>query len=146
MKATAWIVMLMATTLVVSVANSQDKGGIKNQDESTQKIKELQKEQIATLKEMTEAAGELFRRGAASVDEIYEARTLLFQAELDAAETDAGRIKLYEGLVATMKDYEELAIARKMAAQGTHVAVLKVKARRLQAEIALERLKAQTAK
>ena len=146
MKATALIVMLMATTLVVSAANSQDKGGIKNQDESTQKIKELQKEQIATLKEMTEAAAELFRRGAASVDEIYEARTLLFQAELDAAETDADRIKLYEGLVTTMKDYEELAIARKMAARGTHVAVLKVKARRLQAEIALERLKANAAK
>lgn len=146
MKATALIVMVMATALVVSAANSQDKGRAKNQDESTKKISDLQKERIAALQAVADVAAHLVKSGQLSIEEACDAKLVLLRAQIDAAETDADRIKFCEDLVEAMKQYEEIAKARKASAQGTEVSVLKVKASRLEAEINLERLKAKMAK
>ncbi len=142
MKAITLIVMLMATALVVSAANSQDKGGAKNQDESAKKIKELQKERIATLEGMTDGATRLAKRGSHSIEEACDAWLLLVRAQVDAAEADSDRIKFYETYVEAMQQFEELAKVRLEGAKGTKVTVLRAKANRLEAEIAIEQLKA----
>jgi hypothetical protein len=146
MKATALIVMLMATALVVSAANSQDSGGAKNEAESTKKIKELQKERLDALSAMAESASILAKQARVSLEEACEAQQQLLQAQIEYANNDAQRIQFYEKYIEALKQYEELAKVRKEGARGTEIAVLKARAGRLGAEIELERLKAKAAK
>jgi hypothetical protein len=146
MKATALIVMLMATALLVSAANSQDSGGAKNEAESTKKIKDLQKERLDVLSAMAESAGRLAQQARVSHEVAYESRQQLLQAQIEYAEDDAQRIQFYESYIEVFKQSEELAITRKEGARGTEIPILKARAGRLGAEIELERLKAKAAK
>ena len=146
MKATASIVMLMATALVVSAAHSQDSGGAKNEAESTKRIKELQKERLSVLSAMAESAGILLQQGRVSPEVVYESRQELFQTQIEYADDDAQRIQFCESYIEALKKYEQLMIARKEGAQGSEFAVLKARAGRLGGEIAMERLKGNAAK
>src|SRR3569623_1446037 len=128
MKATALIVMLMATALVVSAANSQDKGGAKNQDESTKKIEELQKERLAVLSDMAEGAALLAKQARVSLEEACEAQQKLLQAQIEYADNDAERVRFYESYIDVLKNYEELANVRKEGARGSEVSVLNARA------------------
>lgn len=110
-------------------------------DDADKKVKELQKERIATLKAIADLNTRLFQSGRASFEAALEARVLVFEAELESAEKESDRSKLYENLVDVLKQYEEVAKQRAKTAQGTEAAVLKVKARRLDAEIHLEQAK-----
>ena len=74
-----------------------------------------------------------------------EARLLLLNAELDAAEKESSRITLYKSIVVVLKEGEKFAEDAERTAGGTQVRILKVKARRLEAEINLERAKAKKA-
>jgi hypothetical protein len=66
----------------------------------------------------------------------------LLRAELDGVTRNADRVPLYTKALATLQVYEELAKAQHEAARGTEYALLKVRARRLEVEIALENAKA----
>lgn len=70
----------------------------------------------------------------------------LLRAELDAADKATDRVALYKDFVAAMKKYGDIAEAQYKAGTGTHAADLKFKARRLEAEIQLERAKSKAAK
>jgi hypothetical protein len=144
MKMTALIAMVMATALMVSTASPQEAGvaGGNKQEASAKRIKELQKERIATLEGMMDGATRLAKRGSHSIEEACDAWLLLVRAQVDAAEADSDRIKFYETYVAAMQQFEEMARAQLEAARGTKVTVLRAKANRLEAEIAIERLKA----
>ena len=149
MRRPALILTVMAATLLIAPASPQDGVHPSREDqteESARKIKGLQKERIATLKEMADLNTRLFQSGHASFEAALEARVLVFEAELDAAEKESDRITLYKNLVDVLKGYEELANQRVKAARGTEASVLKVKARRLEAEINLERAKVKAAK
>jgi len=129
------------------VAGPQDKARPDPKDkeraeESAKKVKELQKERIAALKEVVQLAGHLYQSGRAEYAEVLDARLLLLEAELDAAEKESDRVALYEKAIAALKEYEKWATARVEGGRGTQAAVLKIKARRLEVEIALERAKA----
>src|SRR5262249_43027192 len=91
-------------------------------EESAKKVKELQKERIATLKEMRDAISKLFQSGHASFDAVLEARQLLLKAELDGAEKESDRITLYKNFVDESKKIENLAEARVKAGQATQAA------------------------
>ena len=69
----------------------------------------------------------------------------LLRAELAAAEKASDRVAL-SNFVEVMKNYGEIAEAQYKAGTGTHAAVLTFKARRLEAEIQLERARAKSAK
>jgi outer membrane protein TolC len=145
----ALILTVMAAALLMSPASPQAKVNLSRKDqteESAKKIKELQKERIATLKEMADAITRLFQSGHGSFDAVLEARLLLLKAELDAAEKEADRITLYKNFVDESRKIENLAEAKVKAGRGTQASVLKVKAMRLEAEINLERAKAKEAK
>jgi hypothetical protein len=149
MRTPALILTVMAATLLIARASPQDGVNSSRKDqaeESGRKIKELQKERIATLKEMADISTRLFQNGRGSFEAALEARVLVFEAELDAAEKESDRITLYKDLVKVLKEYEELAKERVKMARGTEAAVLKAKARRLEAEIHLEQAKARAAK
>jgi hypothetical protein len=145
----ALILTVMAVTLPMTPASPQDKVNPPRKDqkeESAKKVKELQKERIATLKEMVDLTAARFQSVRASYEEVCEATLLLLKAEVDAAEKQADRITHYKNIVDLLKGYEQWADGRVKSAQAPASSVLKVKARRLEAEIDLERAKAKEAK
>lgn len=144
MKMPALILVAVIVILAAAPANAQDvvNPPAKEQIEaSAKKIKDLQKERIVALERRVEQLNALAQRAQAEPGEVMEATLLLFQARLDAAEKRADRIALYKNLVDLLKQYEELAIQRAQAARGTEAAFLKIRARRLEAEIHLEQAK-----
>jgi hypothetical protein len=154
MRMLALILTVLAATMLIAPASQQDKVNPSRKDQkeaSAKKVKELQKERIATLKEMADAITELYRSGhvGTSYGEVLEARLLVFKAELDAAEKQSDRITLYKNIVDLLKKYEDFAKTRvrsPRSVQDTMSSFLKVKAMRLEAEINLEREKAKEAK
>jgi hypothetical protein len=115
-------------------------------DEPAGRIKDLQKERIATLKELVDQAAAGFKTARVSYEEVLEAQLLLLKAELDAAEKESERITLYERTVEVLNQSEKVASSRAQTGRGSQAAVLKIKARRLEAEIELERAKAREGK
>jgi hypothetical protein len=109
------------------------------------KLKELQKERLAILREMVKQAAEAFRSGRASYDDVGDASRMVLQAELEQCDTDQERIAVLEKLVAEAKALEERATQIAKTGQGTFRTVLKARADRLQAEITLERVKTRAA-
>jgi hypothetical protein len=138
---------VVAATLLTASAPDEAKPPRKEQiEESAKKIKELQKERIAALKEMAEITTRLSMNGRTSPEEALEATLLVFQAQLEAAEKESDRIALYKKMIDSLKGLETLAEERMKTARGTAATVLKVKARRLEAEIHLEQAKIKEAK
>jgi hypothetical protein len=148
MRMPALILTVLAATLLMAPAIPQDrvKPSPKERiEESAKKVKELQKERIATLKQMVDVDSKLERDRVVSFDEVIEARLLVLNAELDAAERESDRVTLYKNIVDVLKEYETFAERTAKIAKVTTASVLKVKARRLEAEIHLERAKAKEA-
>jgi outer membrane protein TolC len=132
---------IFLTVMLIGLAGPQD-----GANQSAKKIKGLQKERIAVLKEMADQTSELFKHGQVPFDAALDARLLVFEAELDAAEKEADRMTLYKNIVDTLQQYEKVADGRVKAGQGTQASLLRVRARRLKAEIDLERAKPKVAK
>lgn len=105
------------------------------------RVKELQKERIAALRETADVSMKLAQSARVELSEALEDRINLLKAEVDAAENGADRIALYKKAIDSLKEYEAMAKTRFEAGRGTQVAMLRVKARRIEVEIALERLK-----
>jgi hypothetical protein len=143
------ILAVSAAALLASSAPAQGRAAPASKDQaegSAKKVKELRKERIAVLKDLTDQLTRLYQSARVSFDEVLAARQSLAEAELEAAETDKERVKIYEGLVAELKAYESTAEAQRKAGRGTAANVLEAKARRLEAQIHLERAKMKLAK
>ena len=148
MRKPALILAVMAATLLMAPASPQDKVNPPRKDkteESAKKIKELQRERIATLKEMVDAISTMREQQLASYQDVAETKLLLLNAELEATEKGSSRITLYKSIVDVLKEGEKFAEDAVRTAGGTQVRILQVKARRLEAEINLERAKAKEA-
>ncbi|VTR92523.1 unnamed protein product [Gemmata massiliana] len=142
MKAPFPILAGAVAVLLAVPAGAQEKINLLNKgksEESAQKIKALQKERIAALKDVAEQTAALFKNGRTTADEVYEARLTALRAELDAAEKGPERVALHKSVVDVLKEYETWAVAQHEAARATAATALKVKARRLESEIHLER-------
>jgi outer membrane protein TolC len=90
---------------------------------------------------MAAVLGTLFRNGDVSFDEVLEAKLLVLKAELEIAEKQSDRIALYQNIVDELQQYEQWAAAQVQSGRGTPASLLKIKARRLEAEIRLEQAK-----
>lgn len=143
MRIQALLLAVVAGAILLTLARAQDGESPRGKQETSDKVKALQQERIATLKTMAEVETALHSIGHASPEEVLEARVLVGEAELDAAETGPDRITCLKNLVEVLKELEETANGRKNSAEGTETPVLKAKARRLEAEIRLERERAQ---
>jgi membrane fusion protein (multidrug efflux system) len=148
MKMPALILTVVAATLLIAPASAQDTVNLPRKEQiqkSTRKVKELQKERLAVLKALTEQLARLYQNARVEFGELLEARVQLFQAEVDAAEKQSDRLTLYKNLVDELKQYEKVAQGRVESGRGLMTTVLKIKARRLEAEIHLEEAKAEKA-
>jgi hypothetical protein len=150
MKLPTLILIVAAATLLLGQATPQHKATPAPKErieESAKKIKELQKERIETLKKLVEQTAALFIKGIArSYEEALEAQMMLLQAELDAAEKESDRITACKNTINRLKQYEEVAAANVAAGRATTAAGLRIKARRLEAEIQLEQAEIKEAK
>lgn len=91
------ILTVCASMLLLSSANSQERATTARNrptDESAKKVKDLQKERILVLKELTEQLTGLYKNACVPFEEVLEARQRLCEAELDAAATEEKRIEL----------------------------------------------------
>jgi hypothetical protein len=140
------IVAVAAGILFIASAGARDGESTPSQtniQKSNDKIKQLQKERVATLKMAVDVETHLFQIGKSSQEAVLEAKVLVCEAELDAAEKKSDRITALKSLVDVLKEYEELAKVRTNIAEGTEVGVLKARARRLEGEIRLEQARAE---
>ena len=106
------------------------------------RVKELQKERITELRAASEVSMKLAQNGRLEVSEALTDRIALLKAELELAGKPAERIELCRKAVDALKEYEALAQSLREAGRGTMLAVHRAKAKRLEVEIQLERLKA----
>ena len=143
------LLVAAASGLLASPARPQDgekSSPEKRADVSTQKVRELQKERIATLKDLADVLAALYQKGAVEASVVGEAKLMLFQAEMEVAATEADRVAICQKTVDALKEMEAMAKAHKQAARGTEASVLMFKALRLEAEIKLEQAKSKLAK
>jgi membrane fusion protein, multidrug efflux system len=140
MRMPVLILTAMAGILLAAPARPQDK--VNPKEESAKKVEKLRKERLATLTELVATATQMYQTGRADLDGLLEARLQLFQAELDAAQKQSDRFTLYQNLVEQLTEFEKIARGRLEAARGSTASVLRIKARRLEAEIHLEQAKA----
>jgi membrane fusion protein (multidrug efflux system) len=146
MKMPATLLAVLAATLLIARVGAQDKANPPRPEPvpgsakmgAAKTVKELQKERLAVLQELTDQLTRLYQNARVDLRELLEARLQLLQAQLDAAEKPSERLALYKNIVDELRQYEKIAQAKVEAAQGTSADVLKIKARRLEAEIHLQ--------
>jgi hypothetical protein len=141
MRITSLLLIGIAVGLLTGLANSQEKSNPPAKDkaeESAKKVKELQKQQIATLKEVVDQSFKLAKSSRIEIGDLLEARMSLLKAEIDAAEKETDRIALYKKALEPLKEYEALAKAQFEASRATDLNIHKAKAKQLEVEILLE--------
>jgi RNA polymerase sigma factor (sigma-70 family) len=106
------------------------------------KVRALLEEKLALTRELAEAVQQLYKSSAASREQLLQANLRVFKAELDLCETDNERIAVYEKMVAAYKEMEEQALQLQKSGQAQRPVVIEARLNRLEAQIALERLKA----
>lgn len=147
MKMLSLLLTFTTAGLLAALARAQDEANPpgKGEGATTARVEELRKEWIDCLKALAEVADKLAVGASGSIEDALDAKLLLLQAELEAARTESDRAALYTACVNALKEYEQLADAQKQAALGSEATKLRVKARRLEAEIRLHQATVKTA-
>jgi hypothetical protein len=111
-----------------------------------EKARTLLKERLDILKEMQSRATKRYESGQAAYGTVLQINVRVLNAELDLCATDEERITVSEKMVAALKAIEKQ--AEEIAKQGAAdpATVLEARLNRLEAEIALERLRAKAGK
>ena len=117
MRPLALLLAVMAAALMIAPARSQDDANPKPKDQNAEaakkvadpadKIKELQKERIAALREYADMAAELYSKARVEAIDAYKPRLLLLNAEVELAATEADRITLFKGAIDDLNKLEE---------------------------------------
>jgi hypothetical protein len=100
-------------------------------------VRDLQRERLAVLQQVAGQLAELYQRGRGSVADILAAQKAALQAELELCATDSERLAVLGRLVAVAKQIEKFESDRSEAAGGDRLGLLRARANRLEAEIAL---------
>jgi outer membrane protein TolC len=146
MKLPVLILVAVVAILSVAPAAAGEPSAQERIEASVQKIKEFQKERLAILKPAADQALADFQLGRGRYEEVLKAQQLLLTAELDFAEKESERIALYAKAVEVLKKCEKVAEANFAVGRDNMAPVLRIKARRLEVEIQLERAKIREAK
>ena len=110
-----------------------------------EKINELLKERLATVKKLAEITQAAYQQGRATIAEVTQANALLLKAELELCQSNKERLAVHERALALAKDYEKAATQLYKTGRATQASMLAATANRLEAEIAYERAKAKVA-
>jgi outer membrane protein TolC len=112
-------------------------------NEARDRMKALLKERVDTAKEIYEHLRDKFEHGAGNIGSVHRAKVAWLTARLGLADTRGERLKIYEELVKDAKEWEQTALHNVDTGAGQTIEVLTAKADRIEAEIALEREKAE---
>ncbi len=136
------ILVLLALVISAGVGHlCVDSRQAQAQQPKDSKLREMLKERHAALKEIAQHLAKGFLNGVVSVESLHEAEHAVLHAELDLCDTVKERTAVSEKIVVLCKKQEESAAeAVKSGAAPVNV-FLRAKVNRLEAEIALERLK-----
>jgi hypothetical protein len=121
---------------VADAAEGQDQAQVG----SKEKLRALLLERYDILKGIVESEKKSLEVGRGDATALKDATVAMFHAEADLCSTSSERIKVYEKLVAALREYEALA-ERRAAAGRDETAVLHAKVARLDAQIKLEKLR-----
>jgi len=135
--------LLTALAVLVVLSPSQELASAAPAPAKADKIKELQKEHLATVTRIYELTLERYKSGQASPDQLLQAQTAILSAKLELAETKQERIKAHEEMVTLAEQAQEYAQKLVDAGQGTTIDALKARAHLLRARIALEKAKSE---
>jgi hypothetical protein len=136
----AIVLKMKARRLEVEMLLEQAKAKEAKQETTARHIKELQKERLVTLKKLVYELAQRVKTTPADFEELIDSRRLLLQAELETAESASDRVAFYKQAADALKEYESWAEEQRTRARTTAVVPLTVKARRLEAEIDLEKV------
>src|SRR5262249_49453580 len=78
------------------------------QPPKSSKLRELENERLATLKEIADQMDRAYRSGQASLEQLQQAKQSVLRAQLDLCKSDKERIPVLEELVGIAKRLEEL--------------------------------------
>jgi tetratricopeptide (TPR) repeat protein/thiol-disulfide isomerase/thioredoxin len=113
--------------------------------DANSKVRALQEERLATLKEIAAEWENVFRHSRCPPEDVWQAKLLVLRAELELCDSDRERVAIHEKIVALAKETEETRASQYKAQRLSHSDLLTAKANRLEAEVALERAKAKAA-
>jgi len=108
---------------------------------SNEKLRALLMERYDVLKTLAENLNQQLGQGRAGISEVRNATIAMFYAEADLCATDSERVKVYEKVVATLREQEESTARQVDAGWLPRIEVLRAKAARLEAQIGLEKQK-----
>ena len=107
------------------------------------KLKTLLKARLAVAQEDATLVTRSYESGQAPIAEVLEAIRAVSDAELELCDTKAERIAILERMLKQAKEFEKIAAARVEAAAASRRETFKAKMKRLEIEIALEKIKDQ---
>jgi hypothetical protein len=105
------------------------------------KLRTLMKERLTTLREVETHLERAYREGQVPVDQFLHASAATLEAELELAESKDDRLSILQKGVELAKKSESFAAAAAKAGVAPPHELLKAKANRLAAEIAVEKEK-----
>jgi len=106
------------------------------------KVKSLQKQRLAVLKEATAEIKSVYLAGRTSVDRLQAALRAQYDAELDLCDNDKDRLRVLEEMLRLAGENEQSLEQRYKAGDLPKSDLLAATAARLEAAISVEKLKA----
>lgn len=123
-------------------ANAPNDQPPKDKAGGSTKVRELQKERLALLRQVADWTTEAYKGGRFELLAVLEARREVIAAELELCETHKERLAILEKAAELAKDIEKNTEKLAEARNAARTELLKARANRLQAEIELEKEKA----
>ncbi|MBA4066570.1 MAG: hypothetical protein C0501_23270 [Isosphaera sp.] len=124
------------------VGNAPNDQPPKDKPGGNAKVRELQKERLALLRQVADWTTEAYKGGRFELLAVLEARREVIAAELELCETHKERLAVLEKAVELAKEIEKNTEKLVEARNAARAELLKARANRLQAEIELEKAKA----
>ena len=109
------------------------------------KVRQLQKERLAVLRQIAAYKKELVQQLKATPDVMFQADLAALKAELELCDSDDARIVVLQKIVVNASKQEENSEGLYKGGRIVHPEFLAAKANRLEAEVELERAKAKVA-
>ena len=106
------------------------------------KIKALQKQRLAVLREATDEIKSLYLAGGTSLDRLQAALRAQYHAELDLCENDKDRLRVWEEMLKLVVENEQALEKRYKAGNVPKSDFLAATASRLEVAISIEKLRA----
>ena len=135
------LILSVAVTNGVPMTAAVAQGDKPAKQQKDNKLDELLKERLETLKEILKQTTHDYHTGKASFERVHHATRALLNAKLEMCTSGKERIAVLEEILTLAKQHEQSAQTRFKAGQAPATDALLARVVRLEAEIAIEREK-----